>query len=35
MWAKMLNVGGKFEISMSTKVCSNHFTAGYPDMYVE
>ena len=31
----MLN-GGKFEISMSTKVCSNHFTAGYcPDMYVE
>ncbi|XP_057304551.1 uncharacterized protein LOC130641670 [Hydractinia symbiolongicarpus] len=26
---KALNRGGKFKISMSTKVCSNHFAAGY------
>jgi len=29
LWEKRLNRGGKFKISMSTKVCSNHFTAGY------
>ena len=28
-WGKMLNRGGKFKMSMSTKVCSNHFAAGY------
>ena len=28
-WEKMLNRGGSFKITMSTKVCSNHFTAGY------
>ncbi|XP_057299016.1 uncharacterized protein LOC130629707 [Hydractinia symbiolongicarpus] len=28
-WEKALNRGGKFKISMSTKVCSNHFAAGY------
>ena len=28
-WAKMLNKGGNFKMSMSTKVCSNHFAAGY------
>ena len=24
-WEKLLNRGGKFKMSMSTKVCSNHF----------
>ena len=28
-WEKMLNRGGNFKMSMSTKVCSNHFAAGY------
>ena len=28
-WEKDLNHGGNFKISMSTKVCSNHFTASY------
>ena len=28
-WEKMLNRGGSFKISMSTKVFSNHFAAGY------
>ncbi|XP_057309315.1 uncharacterized protein LOC130647467 [Hydractinia symbiolongicarpus] len=29
LWGKMMQRGGNFKISMSTKVCSNHFTAGY------
>ncbi|XP_057310054.1 uncharacterized protein LOC130648051 [Hydractinia symbiolongicarpus] len=29
IWGKMMQRGGNFKISMSTKVCSNHFTAGY------
>ena len=28
-WEKVLNRGGNFKMSMSTKVCSNHFAAGY------
>ena len=28
-WQKSLNRGGDFKVSMSTKVCSNHFAAGY------
>ena len=29
----MLNLGGKFKMLMSSKICSNHFTAGYcPDV---
>ena len=28
-WEKVLNCGGNFKMSMSTKVCSNHFAAGY------
>ena len=28
-WQKLLNRGGDFKVSMSTKVCSNHFAAGY------
>lgn len=28
-WEKLLNRGGKFKMTMSTKVCSNHFAAGY------
>ena len=26
---KMLNRGGNFKMSINTKVCSNHFAAGY------
>ena len=29
IWGKQLNRGGNFKMSMATKVCSNHFTAGY------
>ena len=29
IWQKMLNRGGNFKVKMSTKVCSNHFKAGY------
>ena len=28
-WEKVLNRGGNFKMSMLTKVCSNHFVAGY------
>ena len=28
-WQKLLNRGDDFKVSMSTKVCSNHFDAGY------
>ena len=28
-WQKLLNRGGDFKMSVSTKVCSNHFAAGY------
>ena len=28
-WKKVLNSGGNFKMCMSTKVCSNHFAAGY------
>ena len=28
-WEKLLNRGGKFKMTMSTKVCSNYFAAGY------
>ena len=28
-WEKVLNRGGNFKMSMPTKVCSNHFAAGY------
>ena len=28
-WQKLLNRGGDFIVSMFTKVCSNHFAAGY------
>ena len=28
-WQKLLNRGGDAKVSMSTKVCSNHFAAGY------
>ena len=28
-WQKLLNRGGHFIVSMSTKVCSNHFAASY------
>ena len=28
-WEKMLNKRGNFKMLMSTKVCSNHFAAGY------
>ena len=28
-WEKLLNTGGKFKMTMSTKVCFNHFAAGY------
>ena len=28
-WQKLQNRGGDFEVSISTKVCSNHFVAGY------
>ena len=28
-WEKVLNRGGNFKTSMSTKVCSSHFAAGY------
>ena len=28
-WQKLLNRRGDFKVSMSTKVCSNHFAAGY------
>ena len=29
IWEKMLNRGGKFKVTKGTKVCSNHFAAGY------
>ena len=29
LWGIMLNRGGNFKITMSTKVCSNHSVAGY------
>ncbi|XP_065647697.1 uncharacterized protein LOC136077086 [Hydra vulgaris] len=29
LWEKMLNRQGSFKMTMSTKVCSNHFAAGY------
>ena len=28
-WKKNLNRGGNFKVSMSSKVCSNNFAAGY------
>ena len=28
-WEKVLNRGGNFKMSMSTKVCSNHFAEDY------
>ena len=28
-WQKLLDRGGDFKVSMSTKVCSNHYAAGY------
>ena len=28
-WEEVLNRGESFKMSMSTKVCSNHFAAGY------
>ena len=28
-WEKVLNGGCNFKMSMSTKVCSSHFAAGY------
>ena len=28
-WEKALNCEGTFKMSMNTKVCSNHFAAGY------
>ena len=28
-WEKLLNRRGDFKVSMSTKVCSNHFATGY------
>ena len=28
-WQKVLNRGGDFKVSMPTKICSNHFAAGY------
>lgn len=28
-WDKLLNRGGNFKVSKTTKVCSNHFAAGY------
>ena len=28
-WEKILNRGGGFKFTMSTRVCSNHFAAGY------
>ena len=28
-WDKALNRGGNFKVTLSTKVCSNHFAAGY------
>ena len=28
-WNKQLNRGGTFKMTMNTKVCSNHFSAGY------
>ena len=29
LWEKQLQRGGNFKMTMSTKVCSNHFSAGY------
>ena len=29
LWEKMLNRHGSFKMTMSTKICSNHFAAGY------
>ena len=35
IWDKQLCRGGNFKVTMQTKVCSNHFAAGYcSDLFI-